>query len=360
MRSSSTIIWLIRVAVVLISFLCVYIFLKLTPIWKPVFDIIVTVFIPILISGFITYLLHPVVEGLHNRGIPRTVAILSIYLLFFGGFGLGLYKLLPQITDQLRDLSENLPFLINTYHGWIEEIDFRTEHFPDWLHTRIEQGFSSIEEGISHFISSILSFIKGLLNSIILIAIIPFIVFYMLKDFELFKKALWYITPRKWRRSGIELLKDVDESLGNYIRGQLLVCFIIGIAATASLWITGMSYPLILGTTIGITNIIPYFGPIIGAIPAIIVASTISVKMIIIVIIIILVLQFLEGNVLSPFIVGKSLHMHPVIIILALVVGEEIGGVIGLIVAVPVLAVLRVVLFHVKKNIEKCSETKMD
>lgn len=357
MGSSRSYKWLIRAATLLILFLCIYVFLKLTPIWKPIFNIIFTVLLPLFISGFITYLLFPVVEGLHNRGIPRTVSILSIYLLFFGGIGFGLYKLFPQIIKQLKDLSENLPYLMNTYRGWIEEIDVQTEHFPDEIHTRIEQGINGIENVINQIISSFLDFVKnGLLNSLFLFALIPLLVFYMLKDIGLFKKEIWYITPRKWRRSGIELLKDIDESLGNYIRGQLLVCLIIGVIATAGFWVAGISYPLILGTIIGITNIIPYFGPIIGAIPAVIVASTISIKMVIIIVIIIFLLQFLEGNILSPLIVGKSIHMHPVVIIIALLVGEEIGGVMGLILAVPVLAILRIVITHIKLNYENQSQ----
>lgn len=353
--------WLIRAAMILIVFLCIFVFLKLTAIWAPIFQIFTTVMLPIFISGFITYLLLPIVEGLHNRGIPRAIAILSIYILFFGGIGFGLYKLFPQMIKQLTDLSDNLPYLINTYRSWIEEIDLRTKQFPDEIHMRIEQGLSSIENAVNQLIASFLEFVKGrLLNSLILIALVPFIVFYMLKDIVLFKKAVWYITPRKWRRSGIELLKDIDESLGNYLRGQLFVCIIISVVASAALWISGISYPLLLGSVIGITNFIPYFGPIIGAVPAVIVASTISMKMVIIVGIIIFCLQFLEGNILSPLIVGKSLHMHPVVIILALLVGEEIAGVIGLIMAVPVLAILRVIVTHLKLNFERQTQISDD
>ncbi|HHW36745.1 MAG TPA: AI-2E family transporter [Bacillales bacterium] len=352
--------WLIRATTLLIVFLCIFVFLKLTPILEPIYRIILTILMPVLISGFITYLLLPIVEGLHNRGIPRTVAILGIYILFFGGIGFGLYKLFPQIIKQLKDLSENLPYLMNTYRTWIEEIDFQTKNFPVEIHTRIEQGISGVETAVNQFISSIMIFLKGLLNSLVLIGLIPLIVFYLLKDISLVKKAVWYMTPRKWRKAGIELLKDIDESLGNYIRGQLFVCIIIGLVASAALWIAGMSYPLLLGGIIGVTNIIPYFGPIIGAVPTVIVASTISIKMVIIVAIIIGILQFLEGNILSPLIVGKSLRMHPVVIILALLAGEELGGIIGLILAVPVLAILRVVVTHLKFNFEKQTQESIE
>jgi predicted PurR-regulated permease PerM len=113
----------------------------------------------------------------------------------------------------------------------------------------------------------------------------------------------------------------------------------------------GIKYSLLLGAIVGITNVIPYFGPIIGAIPAVIIAATMSVKMVLLSLVIVFSLQFLEGNILSPLIVGKSLHMHPLIIMFALLAGEEVGGIIGLILAVPVLVVLRAALIHAKDHI---------
>jgi predicted PurR-regulated permease PerM len=123
---------------------------------------------------------------------------------------------------------------------------------------------------------------------------------------------------------------------------------VIGSAAALFFWFFHLRYPLLLGFLVGITDVIPYFGPIIGAIPAVIIAATISVKMVLISVVIIIILQFLEGNILSPYIMGKSLHMHPLIIIAAITAGGEIGGVIGLILAVPVLVVLRVGIVHAK------------
>lgn len=117
--------------------------------------------------------------------------------------------------------------------------------------------------------------------------------------------------------------------------------------------ISGMKYALVLGVIIGITNVIPYFGPIIGAFPAVIIALTMSFKMAIIVVVIIFGLQFVEGNILSPLIVGKSLHIHPVFIILALLIGGEVAGVVGLILAVPVFAILKVTLTHVSAHFIK-------
>jgi predicted PurR-regulated permease PerM len=345
--------WFLRFGILLLVFSSLYVFMKLQPIWYPITALLKTVMTPFFIAAFITYLLHPVVEKIYQSGIPRPLAILLIYIIFFGTVGYGFYKGLPLIIQQLKDLLENYPHFVRNYQNWVKNIHSQTSNWPDGLHERLEQGFTQIERWLEKVIENVAAGLTQVFDSILLFALIPFLVFYLLKDFNEVKKAIWYLTPSKWRKPGIRFLKDIDESLGSYIRGQLLVCLLIGVAASISLWISGMRYPLLLGTIIGITNIIPYFGPFFGAVPAIIIAATISLKMVMIVAIIIFTLQFLEGNILSPLIVGKSLHMHPIVIMFALLVGGEAGGVLGLILAVPILAVLKVTILHAKAHFLK-------
>lgn len=304
------------------------------------------IFIPFLISGFITYLLHPVIEKLHRTGVPRSISILIIYFLFFGIIGYGFYRGVPVLVNQLRDLSENIPQFSSTYNKWMDSVHDQTNQWPDGIHERIDIMFQQTEEWLALTVDKLINSLRSIFDYLLLIATIPFLVFYMLKDYDQIKKAAWYITPRKWRNEAIRFLKDINRSLGNYIRGQLLICLITGSIAFLSLWFFKVKYPLILGLLIGITNIIPYFGPIIGAVPALIIAATMSAKTVIIVIMIILLLQFIEGNILGPLIVGRSLHMHEIIIMLALLAGGKIGGVVGLMLAVPIVVILREMIVH--------------
>ncbi|WP_456278176.1 AI-2E family transporter [Bacillus sp. AK128] len=345
--------WLIRILTFLLFLLCIYVFLKLEPFWAPIFQVILAIFIPFLIASFITYLLHPFIEKVHSYNIPRPFAILIIYILFFGGIALALYKGIPQIIIQIREFGNNVPELFEKYREWSASIHHQTEQLPEGIHARVEESLSSGEEAIASVLANVITILRSIINYFLIILIIPFIVFYMLKDYDQIKKTVWYLTPRRYRESGIRFLKDIDKSLGNYIRGQLLVCLIIGMISTLGFWLIGMKYPLLLGIIVGITNIIPYFGPIIGAIPAVLIAVTISGKMVLFVVILIFTIQFIEGNILSPLIVGKSLHMHPVFIMFALLAGGEIGGVAGLILAVPMLAILKVILIHAKAHFTK-------
>ena len=342
--------WFYRIGFLLLLLIAIFVFLKISFVWMPIVRMAAIIILPFIIGAFITYLLHPIVEKLHEKGLHRGLAIILIYFIFFGGIGVALYKGIPAIIDQLKDLSESAPAFAEQYRGWIDQLQSHTRAWPDGLQTRINDGIGIFEKKMDSLLTIIVNILMNFLNSALILLIIPFIAFYMLKDFALIKRTMWYITPKKWRKKGSLFLKDVDESLGSYIRGQLLVCVIIGSISALLFWFFHLKYPLLLGLIVGATNVIPYFGPIIGAVPAVIIAATTSVKLVIITLVIVFGLQFLEGNILSPYIVGKSLHMHPLVIMVALTAGGEIGGILGLILAVPVLAVLKVGIIHAKNH----------
>lgn len=345
--------WFYRLGFLFLLFIVFFIFMKLKPMWEPVVSVVTIIFLPFVIGAFISYLLHPIVEALHRRGMKRGLSITIIYLLFFGGIGFGLYKGIPAMINQFQELSENAPSLFKQYKTWVEMLHHQTSNWPFGMQERIEGGLDELEIRMNDYLNNMVNYVMKAFDFLVLFALIPFIAFYMLKDYEELKKMIWYMTPKKWRKQGRAFLRDVDTSLGGYIRGQLLICAAIGVTAALLFWLFGMKYPLVLGAIIGVTNVIPYFGPIIGAVPALIIAATLSIKMVITVAIIVIVLQFLEGNVLSPLIVGKSLHTHPLFIMLALLAGGELGGIIGMVLSIPILAVLKVLILHARVHFRK-------
>jgi predicted PurR-regulated permease PerM len=182
------------------------------------------------------------------------------------------------------------------------------------------------------------------LGKLLAYAVVPFIAFYLLKDMKDLHRAGMMLVPQAYRKQVLAVMRDINESLGNYIHGQMIVALIVGLCAYLGYWLIGMPYPLLLAAFVCLTNVIPYIGPLIGAAPAVVIALTISTKMLLLVIMVNLIIQMLEGNILSPNIVGKSLHLHPILIIMALLAGETIGGIVGMIVAVPILAICKVVI----------------
>ncbi|MGR3207599.1 AI-2E family transporter [Bacillus glycinifermentans] len=337
---------LMWISIFMLFFLTVYIFLQLRTIWEPVSLLLKSILIPLAIAVFITYLLLPIVEKIHQAGVPRTLSILIIYLLFFGGLGYGFYKGVPIFIKQLTELSEGIPVLAESYESMLDKLHDHTDAWPDGMHDRIDKFVNQAEAFAGSWAERTITSIRFVFDYMLVAAIIPFLVFYMVKDIDTMKKAVWYVTPASWRKRGSAFIRDVDDSLGDYIRGQLFVCLVVGLGAGLSFWLFGLPYPLILGLMVGATNVIPYFGPIIGAVPALMIAAALSTKLIIVVIATILTLQFIESNILGPLVVGKSLHMHPVVIMLGLLAGGELAGIIGMILAVPVMAVLKVMFAH--------------
>ncbi|WP_409289436.1 AI-2E family transporter [Peribacillus sp. SCS-37] len=342
--------WYYRLGFLLLLFIVLYVFFILRPLWLPVFKVLAAVLLPFIIGGFIAYLLHPIVEKLHGRGMHRVLAIFIIYILFFGVTGYALYKGIPAFIWQIRQLSDSAPAVAEQYRSWFDSMHRQTASWPFGLHERLEEGILMFERKLDSLFDMAMGVLARLLDFILFIALIPFVAFYFLKDISAIKRFVWHLTPHNWRAGGISFIRDVDYSLGSYIRGQFIVCAAIGGLSTLIFWGIGMQYPLLFGVIIGITNIIPYFGPIFGAVPAMLIAAATSMKMALLVALIVLVLQFLEGNVLSPFIVGKSLSMHPLVIMAALLLGGETGGIPGLIVAVPLLAILKVAVIHAMEH----------
>lgn len=340
-----------RFGIILLTFLTLYCFLLIKPLWKPVLTTILIAMIPFLLGGFIAFLLHPLVGKLQAFGLKRAWAILVIYILFFGGTSYGIYLGYPLLIEQMKEFSEQIPHLANHYKQWVQNLEASTSRWPDGLQTQMEERITKFELWLNGFIEKSMKVLMGLANFLLILLVIPFISFYLLKDIDQVKRAAWYMTPKKWRSNAVDFMSAVNISLGSYIRGQMLVCGIIGTAAAILFWVVGIQYPILLGAIIATTNIIPYFGPLIGAVPVLIIALLSSVNKAIIAVIIVFVLQFIEGNILSPYIAGKSLQMHPLFIIAALIIGGEAAGIIGLIVAVPILAILKIAIIHSRDHL---------
>ncbi|MFA9557154.1 AI-2E family transporter [Evansella sp. AB-rgal1] len=345
--------WILRFTFVLLIGLVLFMFVTIFTYIQPVFELVGRIVVPFLLSAVIAYVLHPIIGALEKRHFPRTLSIILIYTLFVVGFVWIIFKGTPYILEEGQDLLEQLPIMAETYSNIANEIHQQTEVLPTTFQDRVESWMESGEAYIAESLAMIGVILRQLVDWMLLLIVIPFIVFYLLKDMDLVKKVTWYLTPKKARKEGASLIKDIDKSLGYYIRGQLMVCALVGILAYIGFWIIDMPYALLLAVFIGLTNVIPYFGPIIGVIPVVFIALTESFQLVILGLVVNIIVQIIEGNLIAPLVVGKSLHMHPVLIIFALVVGGELGGVIGLIISVPILTILRVIILHARQIIRE-------
>ncbi len=328
----------------LLGLVILYFVWLLRPMFAVVYGFLKAILSPFIIAIIISYVLNPVVKMLGGRKVPRTVSVLLIYAVFLTSLSVILMNVIPMFVEQLEELGEHLPEL--TLHTQQLMNQWDNSILPGSIRMGMNNWFFQFEHRLAASISSFLNNIGTTIGVVFNAFIVPFLIFYMLKDFEAFERLVLRYLPRSRRKSIVTLLKEIDEALGNYVRGQLLVCVIVGVLAYIGYMIIGMPFALLLAGVVAVCNIIPYLGPFLGAAPAMIMATTLSWKMVLMVFLVNMICQLIESNVISPQVVGKTLHLHPMLIIFALLVGGEIGGIPGLILAVPLFAVGKVVIQH--------------
>jgi len=329
----------------ILGLVVLYLVILVRPMLWSVYDFFKAVLTPFLIALIVSYVLNPVVNMLHQRKVPRPVAVLLIYVMFAACCVVVLMNVIPVFMKQVGELNEHVPELTMRVQSLADHFNHRVV-MPDSVREGINRALADFEKQLSTAISRFLSNIDAMLNIMFLAMIVPFLAFYMMKDADLFEKAALEIVPRARRMQAVRLMKDIDEALGSYIRGQFIVSLCIGVLAYIGYLLIGLPYPLLMAGFVALFDIIPYLGPFLGALPAILVAATISWKLVLLVVLVNLVCQNLESNVISPQVVGRTMNIHPLTIILVLLVGGELAGVVGLILAVPFYAAMKVIAQH--------------
>jgi len=342
--------WIYRLAIGLLVCLLAFIIYLLYPTWSGFFYLVWICSVPFLISAFISYLLRPIIRRLENWGLKKWLAITLVYLVFIVGAFFTLYKGLPVFFEQVQDFMKSAPELAKTYQSFVKQFERGTVNLPFGLHDKLNNLLDHFEGKISKQVVYYGQKIEHFPSFFVVATLIPFITFYMLRDHDIIGKYFNRLIPKKWGTRVNAFVSDLNESLGNYVRGQIFVSLLVGVLSYIVFLLIGMKYPLPLATIIAITNVIPTFGPIIGAIPVVLIAFTISKAMVIKVLITVVVLQMIEGNMIAPFIIGKSMAIHPLFIMLALIVGEKVAGIAGLIFSVPILAILKISIFHARSH----------
>ncbi|NMO96775.1 AI-2E family transporter [Paenibacillus lemnae] len=328
----------------LLGLIALYFIWLLRPLFMDVYRFLKAVLAPFLIAMIISYVLNPIVCMLSERKVPRSIAVLLIYAVFLTCLAVIVINMIPMLIRQLEELNEHLPEFTMHAQSLMSSLDSKL--LPPGVRTGMNSWLYHMETRLAGNISQFMDNIGATISVLFNVLVVPFLIFYILKDFDVFQRTAVSYLPRSRRKSIVTLLREIDTALGNYVRGQFLVCLIIGVFAYIGYMLIGMPYALLFASIVAVFNIVPYVGPFFGAAPALLMASTISWRMMLMVALVNLVCQLLESNVISPQVVGRKLHMHPLLIIFALLVGGQLAGMVGLILAVPVFAVIKVLLQH--------------
>lgn len=318
-------------------------------------DVIYFVVTPFFISLILAYLLSPVVAFMEKRRISRTLAILVIYIVF----GMIIYILciryFPLLLNELQELVADLPEYAQRtqeYFGRIQE-DYRRFNLPPQLREIIDENLEGLEEMLVSRLENVYGFLRGFFDRVIILLLIPIVTFFILRDEK--KLGEWFVSliPRRARRRFFMISHEIDTAIGHFLRGMVVISFLVGLLVYLGLLFLGVKFALFLGILNGITNFIPFVGPFIGGVPAVIVALISSPSLALKTALLILIIQQVESSLLAPLVFSRSLKFHPLTVILLLLLGGKLFGFIGLLLALPVAAVLRITGRHLAEIIPR-------
>jgi predicted PurR-regulated permease PerM len=297
-------------------------------------DILLLVFLAIVIVSAI----DPIVDWFQKRKIPRSLTVIAVYVIFISVLSSIVILLIPPLTNELRGLGENVPQLAEKITGYFSSArEYALSHN---LQQYVSNFLGSTAERISQTGSSVLggtvSFIGGIFSFIIVLSI----AFYMTVQEKGIKKFFASIVPEEHSSYALGLVDRIQFKMGRWMQGQLFLMLVIFILDYVGLLLIGAPYALVLALIAGILEIIPYIGPIISAVIAVSISFLHGPVTGLFVLGLFVLVQQLEGYVFTPLVMKKAVGLNPVVVILALLIGAKLGGVIGIIVSVPIATVL--------------------
>ncbi len=295
-----------------------------------------------------------------KKGLSRVTSISLTFILFITTLVLVVTIITPIIKHEIKNLYDNREHYKNIIDREYKKADkYLDSHIPKSLIKYKEESkknlnIENIATYLKNIVESIMPAVTNFMGSVSHLLLIPFATFYILMDYDTYQVALMSLIPKNRKKEVTSLLTEIDVMLKQYIKGQILVCFIIGASITIAMWLLQIPYALIIGTFAGCIDVIPYIGVIVSLIPAVLLALMKSPIHAILTLGILYFIHWLEGHVIIPNIMGQSVKLPPLTIIIALIIGAEVMGIIGMFLAVPIAAILRVVIeFYIKKRIEK-------
>jgi predicted PurR-regulated permease PerM len=296
----------------------------------------------------IVYLLRPLVDFFEGRGMPRLLAVIVTYLIVMLLIALLLLYLIPIIVNQGTQFIKRFPGYLKAEIEFVELwkgklIELRV---PPSAVKLLEQSVEKLREAGLALLSSIPGFTLNIFSIVFFFILAPFLAFYLLKDFEQVKETIIDLIPDRYKDDSLDILHKVDLVLSGFLRGQVLVALSVGTLASIIFTILGVDFSIVLGMIVGILNVVPYFGPIMGGLIAAMVAFFKAPILAVWVILAMVAVQMIDATLLSPNIMSQQVNLHPVLIAFSLLIGGSLLGVLGIVIAIPSAAVGKAIVYH--------------
>jgi predicted PurR-regulated permease PerM len=345
---------------VLLALLIIKYFIEIHWIFSPFVIILKAIFIPLLLGGVLYYVTEPIQRFLEKRNWPRWASILTIVIgliALVGGFG---WIVGNPIAEQVNNLVKNIPMISASIQDAADYVFKNKDNFPPQLQDFINNMANSMQHFAVMASKGIVSFLQSVVSVSLLAILIPFFFIFMLKDHEKFAPSVYKYFSGERREWVKKTLSEIDDVLRSYIQGQLQISFLLALIMFVGYLIIGLDYSLLLVIFAFFMNMIPFIGPWIAFTPALIVAIVQDPVLVIWVSVVTLVAQQIDSNFITPNVMGKTLDIHPLTVITVILAAGNIAGFIGIIIAVPFYAVVKVIASNIydERNAIKKKATK--
>lgn len=312
---------------------------------------------PVLLASIIVYVLAPLVDLLERVGLHRILGTVSTYLLAVGVLALVGLLLVPLLSRQLGDLGEGLPEIVAGVQRGLDRAlspigleglvpdPGSGQQLGDWLAPLVEGN----GESVVGLLGAARALVGSVVSGVVGLVLAPVLAFYVLSDLPRVTAGFQRLLPPRVRDEVIDVGRRILTSVGGYFRGQLLVALFVGVATAIGLGLLGLPYWAIIGGLAGLFNLVPFIGPTIGAVIGVVVALTVGngFGQGLAVVAVMVAVQQLDNHVITPSILSRTVHVHPVTIIVALIFAGTMFGLVGMLVAIPVVAALKLVVLYV-------------
>lgn len=303
----------------------------------------------IIVALILAYILNPLVDKLNQRLPSRAISILAIYVIIVGVLVILGIIVLPQIIEEAKKFFVSLPWLIEEIIRTINELTTNLTNNNAMINdvikslsSEITNKLNDLQSAVINGVTSITRFVSSFFSKLLKLILVPVVSFYFLKDKDKILETIRKNIPESKKQGFYEVAGDIDTTLSQFIRGRLVMAVFVGLATTVMLLILGIDFAVIIGLITCIADIIPYIGPFLGFLPAFVLAFFQEPIKAVWVGLIFVFIQWIENNILGPKILGNSTGLHPLLVLLCLLIGGGMFGVPGMILSVPIVAVVRI------------------
>ena len=339
--------------IIILLGIAIYLYTEISYIFTPINAIVSSIITPIIVAYIFYYMLNPLVN-FFSKKVSRFSASLLAILVGVVTILIVIIGVVPIIVEQTQNLITSLPRYIEIVKGYLETYSDNAyvQVVVEYVNTNLN--VTKISERLVRIATSIAQGVVSSISSTASVLVtMPFVLFFLLKDASKFNKFVIGLLPSKLERSVSETIDEIDEKVGSYIQGQMLVSLCIGIMLFIGYNVIGLHYAFSLATIAAFLSIVPYLGPVIAITPAMLVAASTSWVMVVKMLVVWGVVQFLEGNIVSPNIMGRSMNMHPLTVIFVILIGVNISGVVGAILGIPVYSILKVLIVRLLLSLKE-------